>query len=453
MDQESFRKLLTTSQSGSLLTPSDVAPLTKKATINVSEPAFQPRKVKKRKTISEYRDRASERRAGVNDYAEVESVLEDFEKKTAAIEDRDAVEEQRRYLGGDKDHTILVKGLDFALLEQNKAREMAAHEDDESLEAAFQEAQPKKPLVPKKRTREDLIRELKEKRIPRSTDATKQGPTTDQAFEEAKKVGKFKPIGAPDHSTDQYHAKGAKGKGRDTTGHQNKRKRRKIKQGPPAATNSHDHNSPLSQTNTPTTSDVPKGSSLPSVETSTGPTGAVNGHGARLLDPDLSVGNDDEIDIFADAGEYEGVDFGEDEDGEQPTGSVNTKERVRLDAEMDGPATVKRWFTEDEPDLVPGPSIASPPPAPIAAPEEQEQEQEQEQVTRLVPLASSALPSISEFLTMDAQAEAQKKRKAKKEKKKGGEKKEKTSTEVKVDRDYKKLNSYLAKKGDVSKGV
>jgi IK cytokine len=74
----------------------------------VSEPAFQPRKVKKRKTNSEYRDRASERRAGVNDYAEVciptllpydnmiyygqvESVLEDFEKKTAAIEDRDAV--------------------------------------------------------------------------------------------------------------------------------------------------------------------------------------------------------------------------------------------------------------------------------------------------------------------------------------------------------------------------
>ena len=31
------------------------------------------------------------------------------------------VEEQRRYLGGDADHTVLVKGLDFALLEQQKA--------------------------------------------------------------------------------------------------------------------------------------------------------------------------------------------------------------------------------------------------------------------------------------------------------------------------------------------
>jgi IK cytokine len=49
------------------------------------------------------------------------------------------VEEQRRYLGGDSDHSILVKGLDFALLEQNKARlaSTQSKQDDEALEEVF----------------------------------------------------------------------------------------------------------------------------------------------------------------------------------------------------------------------------------------------------------------------------------------------------------------------------
>ncbi|KAI0289443.1 hypothetical protein BC826DRAFT_1031859, partial [Russula brevipes] len=55
-----------------------------------SEPAFKPRKVKK---VSEtYRDRAEERRLGKEgDYAQVEAILEEFEKRNTDNEDREVV--------------------------------------------------------------------------------------------------------------------------------------------------------------------------------------------------------------------------------------------------------------------------------------------------------------------------------------------------------------------------
>ena len=72
------------------------------------------------------------------------------------------VEEQRKYLGGDSEHTVLVKGLDFALLEQTRARVAAeaAATEDVSLEEAYMES----VAQPKKRTREEILRELKSKR-------------------------------------------------------------------------------------------------------------------------------------------------------------------------------------------------------------------------------------------------------------------------------------------------
>ena len=55
--------------------------------------------------------------------------------------DKETLEEQRKYLGGDADHTVLVKGLDFALLEQNRAKVAAEQgvEDDDALEQVFLE--------------------------------------------------------------------------------------------------------------------------------------------------------------------------------------------------------------------------------------------------------------------------------------------------------------------------
>lgn len=51
---------------------------------------FKPRKLKK--AAESYRDRADERRSGKDgDYAQVEAILEEFEKKNADNEDRAAV--------------------------------------------------------------------------------------------------------------------------------------------------------------------------------------------------------------------------------------------------------------------------------------------------------------------------------------------------------------------------
>lgn len=425
-------------------------------------------------------------------YGQVESVLEDFEKKTAALEDRDAVcthlyflaianlvpqvEEQRQYLGGDKDHTILVKGLDFALLEQNKARAMLSHEDDDSLEAAFQETQ-LKPTVPRKRTRDDLLRELKEKRTSGSTD---EAPAGDKAFEDAKKIGKFRPIGASDHSIGYETGSGMKGKERDKAeGGAKKKKRRKVGQNLATAVDTYHDKTPRPQTSVPTSSEVSTSSALQEADTPI--PGALHNPGFQVLEPSLPTEPSEKVDIFSDAGEYEGVDFGEDEDEdeEQPTGIVDAEERKRVVSApvSDSLAAVKGWFIEDEPPSITGsitgPSVALPSIPPTIEPVTVEPEMsEPDQVTRLAPLASSALPSISDFLAMDAQAEEEQKRKVRKDKKKGGEKKEKQKIEVKVDRDYKKsvqpriivllkmalicfqrLNAYLSKKGDSSKGI
>jgi len=61
--------------------------------ISASEPAFKPRKVKK--ASETYRDRADERRTGKEgDYAQVEAILEEFERRNADNEDREAVRTQ-----------------------------------------------------------------------------------------------------------------------------------------------------------------------------------------------------------------------------------------------------------------------------------------------------------------------------------------------------------------------
>jgi IK cytokine len=58
--------------------------------VSSSEPAFKPRKVKK--ASETYRDRAEERRLGKEgDYAQVEAILEEFEKRNADNEDKEAV--------------------------------------------------------------------------------------------------------------------------------------------------------------------------------------------------------------------------------------------------------------------------------------------------------------------------------------------------------------------------
>ncbi len=85
MDQTSFRQLLQTPKAssatspaassghirGSLLAAASVAGKKKQKTVEASQPAFKPRTLKKNKG-EDYRDRAGERRLGVNnDFAQV----------------------------------------------------------------------------------------------------------------------------------------------------------------------------------------------------------------------------------------------------------------------------------------------------------------------------------------------------------------------------------------------
>ncbi|KAF8630173.1 hypothetical protein AX15_003118 [Amanita polypyramis BW_CC] len=394
MDQNSFRRLLQTPRPdsaengrGSLLSTTS-----RPKTIDASQPAFKPRKVKKG-TEPKYRDRAAERRqGGGNDFAEVEAVLEEFKKRHADDDDKEEVDEKRKYLGGDSDHSILVKGLDIALFEANKAKAaVLSTQDDDILEKAFtgQAPAPVPELDPvlKKRTREDLIRELKEKRG--QTETSKSAEEM-RILEEAKKAGKFRPIGFKPIAEEKPKKKGDERKG----------KRRKVDGG---------------QNDT---------SHLPISSEPSAPKPTLSTSRVSELEPEPKSLPDD-FDIFGDVGEYEGLDLGEDEEDDT---RLTREDGITVE---DSSAIIpQRWIAMDEDDLPIAPpahelTLRSSPPqhrpksprsSALPAPEE-EGTMEDEQAARLVPLASSALPSIKDFLAMQEAAEAEEKRKKRKEKK------------------------------------
>ncbi|WVF67192.1 hypothetical protein IAT40_001939 [Kwoniella sp. CBS 6097] len=125
-----------------------------------AKPAFAPRQHQK-KVESQYKDRAEMRRTGVDDeYRSVEKLLEDFEARKATAtrpEELEELEKQRAYLGGDAEHSVLVKGLDYALLAARKAelaREEGEEMDDE-LEMLGQGLGKKEPKEGKKEKKEE----------------------------------------------------------------------------------------------------------------------------------------------------------------------------------------------------------------------------------------------------------------------------------------------------------
>ncbi|KAJ3815262.1 hypothetical protein F5876DRAFT_85871 [Lentinula aff. lateritia] len=369
---------------------------------NSSEPAFKPRKVKKAE--GRYRDRAAERRIGEgNDYAQVEAVLEEFEKRTAD-QDEHAIDEQRRYLGGDSEHSILVKGLDMALLQQNKAKAATTTDEDESLEQVYNHSAPE-PTVSstKKRTREEIIRELKEKRGQRDESNPVEDPTLNK--NKFKPIG-FKPIGGSVEQKEKTKKK-VKGDG------ERKKKRRKVEL-------SAEDNSAKSMVVEPTssTSTVPKSPKVLELE--------------ELQPPE-------EFDIFAGVGDYEGVDDDESEgEGE---------EKEKTEEVISRSLRPGQWFVTNEqmkesPGIAdqsplgptPGPSVSHPPPI------EEAHASDEEQLTRLVPLFSSAVPSIKELLAIDEAAESADKKHKRKNKKKGGDGagSKKLDAEAKANRDYQR---------------
>ncbi|KAI0766702.1 RED-like protein N-terminal region-domain-containing protein [Trametes elegans] len=494
MDQESFRKLLQTPKPaasssaapsahvrGSLLAAAKAGRDKKAKTAAAAEPAFKPRQVKKGAKGDAYRDRAAERRLGVgNDYAQVEALADEFERRNAENEDREAVEEQRKYLGGDSEHTVLVKGLDFALLEQARARAAAetAATEDVSLEQAFLES----AAQPKKRTRADILRELKSKRGVAADGDGADGAAqaaADKALEEAKKAGKFRPIG--------FKPVGGAGAGAgDKSGKDGKRKK-KAKAGAPEENGERKKKRKLALTAATQgpppaqKADVPPvpGSSdaNASAQAEADPSGAAAAEKSAVTAPPPPPERerepvDEDFDIFADAGEYTGVDLGDDSDESDAGGAPAPKREDGEEGEVQDDASSRppprKWLAtsddERESEPVRGESQPPPPPArssrsvsprrhggPSRVEEGEMEEDEEERPVRLQPLASSTMPSIKDLLAMSEEAEKAEKRRARKEKKKagggggggaGGEK----DTKAKVERDYQRLKAYTDKK-------
>lgn len=298
-------------------------------------------------------------------------------------------------MGGDSEHTVLVKGLDFALLEQNKARAAAATEDDDVLEQAFTEA-----VLPKKRTREDIVKELRNKRQKSEgapEDTTSQ--VVDDPLENAKKAGKFKPIGfKPIGSAEAKKKKKVKVKKIEAGTKKKVASKDKPAGDAPAA---------------PSPKDASASTSMPPPPPPPKPE----------LEPEPL---DEDFDIFAGAGEYTGVDLGDDDDGSdgEIDGAADGPSRTAAREEEDATAATGRWFDTDEPEQAPRPVTPpakshSPPPDGGASEEREEGEEEGEAPVRLAPLVSSSIPSIRDFLAMDLENEKQEKRRARKEKKKG----------------------------------
>ena len=95
-----------------------------------NEPEWKRRRKEKRSqdgSSSEYRDRAKERREGNNlDYASLQGLASSNNQHGGGgeEEDRRRQAELSKYLGGDEEHTHLVKGLDKALAEKVRREDM-----------------------------------------------------------------------------------------------------------------------------------------------------------------------------------------------------------------------------------------------------------------------------------------------------------------------------------------
>lgn len=306
----------------------------------------------------------------------------------------------------------VIPGLDFAALERAKAQAEAAAEDlDDVLEETYKNtgaaaATPEPPAststTGKKRTREELIQELKAKR--QKTDGA---DPVDEArkLEDAKKQGKFRPIGAP----------------APKEGKVKKKKKVEKATAAPAAP-------------------VP----APVAEASRPEPQVVSERAAgkqRAPEPEPEPEEDmGDMDLFDGVEEYKGLDEDDDENDATPPPRA---------ASPAAGATQAKWFDLDDGlGTLPAAPARPPTPPPVEAQEQRcSREDSPDEDVRLAPLASSSF-SIKDVLAMDQELEKEDKRKARKEKKKkeaGGEK-TKLSGEAKANRDLQKLESYTSKK-------
>ena len=287
-------------------------------------------------------------------------------------------------------------------MEQYKAKAAVTSnvEDDEALEQAFLGVDGGTPTdavetasQPKKKSRQDLIRELKEKR---GQDEPIGNKAADAGIEKAKKAGKFKPIGFKPIGGDSEGKKRKKEK----EGGEKKKKKRKVEEVEEKLVEA----SGLTQPSVP-----PILAAFP-------------GKGKQLVpepEPELL---DPDFDIFAGVEEYTGDIEDDDEENEHMAAESSQEPLPAVDQPRRG------WFDEPK-----SPTPPSKEPTPPPAEEPSETMEEEPAQMRLAPLASSM--SAKDILAMDDAAAREEKRKARKEKKK---KKAELDAEAKINRDYQK---------------
>ncbi|KAF1378045.1 hypothetical protein PFLUV_G00185510 [Perca fluviatilis] len=115
---------------------------------------------RERELAEKYRDRARERRDGVNkDYEETElisttanyrAVGPTAEADKSAAEKRRQLIQESKFLGGDMEHTHLVKGLDFALLQKVRAEITSKEREEEDMMEKVQK-EAKKDVEPEEK--------------------------------------------------------------------------------------------------------------------------------------------------------------------------------------------------------------------------------------------------------------------------------------------------------------
>lgn len=348
-------------------------------------------------------------------------------------------------------------------------------------------------MTGKKRTREEILSELKSKRSEGGTTTKGTNIQThvpvDKPLEDVRKDGKFKPIGFKPIAS---NAPKSKLKSKDDAKKEKegrKKKKRKVeekKEAPEGVTE--ENKKPVAESSRNT--DVG-----PSITTKT----SAN---ERKSQNDEPPPNDD-FDIFADAGEYEGINLDDDDDDDDESDADGERKATmpapsspnepQTQTQTDPQHPRKRWFNDLEPsppperplpsdskgkgkdnvsptnngDEDPTPSVHRGGDVAVADKDVDANENGGEaplsppsKLVRLAPLASSAVPSIRDILAADEALEAEDKRRARKEKRKAGgggegegsksKGKGEVSSEAKLNRDYQRLQAYTKKKGESS---
>ncbi|GAC71779.1 hypothetical protein PANT_5c00069 [Moesziomyces antarcticus T-34] len=166
MDQDAFRQLVSSASSSSGSTSQrSFGKTAKRAAPSSSTKPADLSRPKPPRSGSAYVDRAAARRSGTlaREFSDVEALQRDFEARIAAAtseEERKVLRDQLSSVGGDARYSVLVKGLDYALLAQNKAKldqDADANGQDADLEQAFHAEKPK-------RSRDEIMNAIKKRR-------------------------------------------------------------------------------------------------------------------------------------------------------------------------------------------------------------------------------------------------------------------------------------------------